>query len=304
MKIKFAYIWIIVGAALWGHIGIFVRGLSEIGFSALQIVTLRILTAAIILLTYVYFKDRKQLIIKLKDSIYFVGTGIFSIVFFSWCYFTAMEETSLTIAVILLYTAPAFVTILSRIIFKEYFTKKKLFSLLVTLIGIILVIGYTPGENISLYGLVVGLGSGFGYALYSIFGKAALNKYSTLTTTTYTFLLASIAIFPFSGLWRMTAEFNEGISWLYVIGLGLIPTALAYIFYTKGLSQIEPSRASITATVEPVVATLVGVLYFKESLALWQFIGILLVLTAVLLVQDSKEQANKVVNMEHLKEQE
>ena len=277
----------VVGASLWGIIGIFIQDLSDAGFSSLQIVTLRVVSAALMLVTYLCFTNPQLLKIRPKDSAIFIGTGIFSIVFFNWCYFTAIKEVSLSIAVMLLYTGPAFVIILSRIFFKEYFNLPKIIALILTAIGCMLVIQLFPlsDKTISLYGLLVGLGSGFGYALYSIFGKIALRKYATVTIITYTFIFASIVLIPTSGI---TIEFHilsSAHTMMTVIGLGLFPTVLAYMLYTKGLSMIESGKASITATMEPVVATAVGVYLFDEILTGFQVFGILLIISAVIILQ-------------------
>lgn len=225
--------------------------------------------------------------IRLKDFPLFVGTGILSIVFFSWCYFTAIREVSLSIAVMLLYTGPAFVIILSRIFFSEYLNTSKVCALILTAIGCMLVIQLFPlsEKSISMYGILVGLGSGFGYALYSIFGKLALRKYSTLTIITYTFVFASVVLIPVSGFTIDTNLLLSKEVWWYIIGLGLLPTVFAYLLYTKGLSMIESGNASITATMEPVVATAIGVYLFGEVLTGYQYFGIVLVIAAVILLQ-------------------
>jgi drug/metabolite transporter (DMT)-like permease len=225
--------------------------------------------------------------IDLRDSFSFIGTGIFSIVFFNWCYFTAISEVSLSVAVILLYTGPAFVAILSRIFFGEELTKHKIAALAVTLIGCALVVKLIPAgdQRLSWYGIIVGLGSGFGYALYSIFGKHALKKYNSLTVITYTFIFASVALLPTSGVTIEIGQLTSVDVWFYIVGLGFFPTALAYMLYTQGLSMIESSRASITATIEPVLATMIGVWVFDERLTGYQIIGMLFILTAVILVQ-------------------
>jgi drug/metabolite transporter (DMT)-like permease len=217
----------------------------------------------------------------------FIGTGIFSTVFFNWAYFTAIEEVSLSVAVILLYTGPAFVVILSRIFFKEPITSRKIGALVLTLLGCLLVVKVFPSgvEHISWYGILVGLGSGFGYALYSIFGKHALKKYHPLTVITYTFVFASAVMVPASGITISTANLQSAHVWMNILGLGFFPTALAYYLYTMGLSMVESGRASIAATVEPLVATLLGVFVFNDVLTAFQIVGMLLVLAAVVLIQ-------------------
>ncbi len=284
---RLAYIYVFLGAALWGIIGIFVDNLSQQGFSAFQIVTLRVVGASVMLVLFVAIKSPQLLKIDLKDSMSFIGTGIFSTVFFSWAYFTAIEEISLSIAVILLYTGPAFVVVLSRIFFGEPMTSRKIGALLLTLFGCILVIKVFPinADRISWYGILVGLGSGFGYALYSIFGKHALKKYHPLTVITYTFVFASIVMLPTSGLTISPQQLQSQTVWLNILGLGFFPSALAYFLYTMGLSMVESGRASIAATVEPLVATLLGVWFFNEVLSIFQIIGMLFILSAVVLVQ-------------------
>ncbi|TLS37117.1 DMT family transporter [Pseudalkalibacillus caeni] len=295
MDKKIAYLFIALGASLWGIIGLFVTYLYGLGFTPVQVVAIRALSATFFLVLYTLMKNRKLLKIKLADSKYFVGTGIISIVFFNWCLFTAIEETSISIAAILLYTAPAFVTVLSRLLFQEKLTARKLFALFTTLTGCALVIGVFPigGETITLYGFLLGIGSGFFYALYSIFGKFALRKYDSLTVAVYTFVFAAIAVAPFSGLSSFVPLFLHGKVWFYVLGLGFLSTMLAYILYTKGLTYVETSRASIIATVEPVVASLISFLVFNEKLVFWQYIGIVLVITAVVLVQEPAKARKK-----------
>nr|WP_318841594.1 EamA family transporter [Metabacillus halosaccharovorans] len=285
-----AYVYILSGAALWGMIGLFVTFLYEAGFSPTQVVAIRAISASIFLLFFVFWKKREAIKIKLSDSKYFVGTGVISIVFFNWCMFEAIKETSISVSSVLLYTAPAFVMIFSRFLFKELFTIRKILALLITFIGCILVIGLfqNTNESVTIYGLLVGLGSGFFYALYSIFGKFALIKYSSVTVTTYTFVFAAIAITPFSGLWHVGTIFTNLEVWLSIIGLGLFSTLLAFLLYTKGLESVESGRASILATVEPVVATLIGFLVFQEKLSVWQYVGIIAVIMAVFIVQEKK----------------
>ncbi len=116
---RLAYVYVLLGAALWGIIGLFIDALYGAGFTAFQIVTLRVVSAAVMLVIYLSLSQPKLLKIDWKDALSFIGTGIFSIVFFNWAYFTAIEEVSLSVAVILLYTGPAFVVILSRIFFGE-----------------------------------------------------------------------------------------------------------------------------------------------------------------------------------------
>ena len=114
-----SYALVVAAAVFWGIISIFVKGLAAFGFTTLQIVAIRVVLSAILLTSYIAIKDSRLLKIRLVDGKYFIGTGIFSIAFFNWCYFTAIRETSVAVAATLLYTGPAFVLLLSRLFFDE-----------------------------------------------------------------------------------------------------------------------------------------------------------------------------------------
>ncbi|MED4204155.1 DMT family transporter [Neobacillus mesonae] len=292
MKRLYPIILITISASLWGIIAIFVRKLSSIGFSSMEIVTIRVVTATILLLIIGLMKYRQQMKIQISDLKLFVGTGIFSIVLFNWCYFTSVNQMNLSLAVILLYTSPAFVTVLSFLFLKEKMTWVKVVSVTGTILGCILIAGVSQNDTASLstIGIITGLGAGFGYALYSIFGKFALEKYQPYTVTFYTFLVASVALVPLTHLWNKGSLLMSGDVLIYGIGFGLFPTVIAFLCYTKGLEKMESSKAAIIATVEPVVATILSLLLYKESFGMIQAIGSIVILASVIIVNLPKKQ--------------
>ncbi|WML30917.1 DMT family transporter [Neobacillus sp. OS1-32] len=298
MKHVYPIFLISISATLWGIIAIFVRKLSAIGLSSMEIVTIRVVMAAILLGIIGLVKYRPQMKISLSDLKLFIGTGIFSIVLFNWCYFTSVNQMNLSLAVILLYTSPAFVTILSFLFLKEKMTWLKAVSVSGTILGCMLIAGVSQHDaaSLSTLGIITGLGAGFGYALYSIFGKFALEKYQPFTVTFYTFLIAAIFLLPISGLWNKAGLLFSGQVLIYGIGFALFPTVIAFLLYTKGLEKIESSKAAIIATVEPLVATLLSLLLYKESFGLIQAIGSSLILVSVIIVNLPKKQKASIID--------
>ncbi|HET7658066.1 MAG TPA: DMT family transporter, partial [Bacillales bacterium] len=132
---------------------------------------------------------------------------------------------------------------------------------------------------------------GFCYALYSIFGKYVSVRYSSYTITAYSFVFASCFMIPAGGLWDKAELFVNGEVLLYSLGLAVIPTCLAYVLYTYGLTYIESSRASILATVEPAVAIILGVAFLGDSLSVWQLAGIVLIFVSILLTAERRKRA-------------
>ncbi len=279
-------IYIIIAGTLWGIISVFVNQLKDIGFNSMQVVSIRVFFSALILVLYLLIKDINQLKIHLKDIPLFIGTGVGSIIFFNYCYFQAIELIGgASIPALLLYTAPIFVMVLSLILFKEKITKKKLVSLIMTFLGLALVTGAFSNTNkISAIALLFGLGSGLGYALYSIFGKFLVDKYSAITITTYTFVVATVFSIPFSGIVQKAELIVSPKGIILALSLALISTVLPFLLYTKGLSGMEAGKASILATVEPFVATIIGITFFKETMTASKIIGMLMVLLAIVIL--------------------
>ena len=278
---------IILAGCFWGSMGIFVRRLTEYGFTAVQIVSIRVTLAALFFCIILLIKDRSGFRIALRDLPLFLGLGFGSILFFTVCYFTAITMMPLSTAAILLYTSPIWIMLMSVLFFHEKLSGKKLLALALAFAGCVLVSGIS-GEGITLTGLLVGLGSGLGYGLYSILGTVALRKYSPYTVTAYTFLFAAAGSWLICGPADMISKFTaaqDPVSLLLFCGLTALVTAvIPFLFYTLGLRTVEASRAGILATVEPLVATLVGILAFSEPLTLLPALGILLIISAVIIL--------------------
>lgn len=280
---------VLAAAALWGMIGIFVKGLSSYGLSSMQIIAVRCAFAAVFMLSFVVTRDKNQLKIRPRDSVIFIGTGIVSLVFFNWCYFGAMRESSLAVAAVLLYTAPIFVVLMSAAVFKEKLTAKKLLALLLTFLGCALVSGVLlQSESIGIKALLLGLGSGFGYALYSIFSRFALVRYTPVTITLYTVAFAALGsmliCFFEGGEFFPTVVFSGMKPLLLGVGISLISCALPYMLYTSGLSGIESGKASIMATLEPAVAALIGVFCFGEQISALNMLGMAFIFSSVIML--------------------
>lgn len=286
MKEKMAPVMVFLAGALWGSMGIFVRQFQSRGLESIDIVAIRAITTSLAMFLFLLIYDRRLLKIRLRDIWCFIGTGICSITFFNYCYFKAIMMTSLSVAAVLLYTAPAIVMVMSRILFKEKFTAVKIVSLAATFAGCVLVTGIVgEAEALSVGGVLVGLGAGLGYALYSIFSRYALERgYHSFTISFYTFLIALAGVVPLADM-KKTAQVGFGSVSMIAFSLvfGLVSTVLPYVLYTIGLTSMENGKASIIASVEPVVATLLGILLFHEVMTASGLAGMILVVGAIVM---------------------
>jgi drug/metabolite transporter (DMT)-like permease len=277
---------IAMAAFFWGLIGIFGTWLKNAGVTPMEIVAVRSLISAFSMVAYLWLKDRSMLKVRFRDLKYFFGTGLLSFLFFNYCFFTAMKLTSVSVSVTLLYTGPVFVVFLSRIFFGEPLTRAKLAALVLTLTGCALVTGLIgePIEEISAVALLAGISAGFGFALFSIFGKFALRHYHSMTVTTYTFVFASAGVVFLIQPTFYPRLLTDSTVFLPGIALALLCTVMPFLLYTRGIKHLEAGKAALITTLEPAIAALVGFLIFAEPISPGKLAGIGLVVCGVLIV--------------------
>ncbi len=286
-KRKIGTVLIILAACFWGSMGIFVRRLGDYGFDSIQIVSIRVTIAALIFCIVLLIKDKSGFRISAKDIPLFLGLGLGSILFFTVCYFSAIAVMSLSTAAILLYTSPIWIMLMSMLFFHEKMNSRKLVALALAFTGCVLVSGISGG-GMTLTGLLLGLGSGIGYGLYSILGTIALRRYTPYTVTTYTFLIAAIGSWVICRPADMISKFKtadrmSGLL-LFCILTAVVTAVIPFLSYTLGLRSVEAGRAGILATIEPLVATVIGMICFSEPLTVLSGAGVVLILAAVVIL--------------------
>ena len=293
---KSAPLLIVTAAVLWGSMGLFVRTLTALGYETFQLVFCRSILTATILIIYLLIFDKEKLKIKLRDLWMFILPSIVSVILFNYCYMNAINSGSMSIAATLLYTSPIFVTVISAFAFKEKITPLKIAALVMAFAGCILVSGFIDSANsISTRALIFGIGSGVTYGMYSIFTKIALKKYSPLTFTAYTFLISAIiSFFMFDRPALVTLIEQKPSDIILLVLFALTINVVPSTCFTIGLKHIDAGKANITATLEPVVATLFGIFMFNEKLTVICTLGIVLVLSsAVMLNAPRKKHISK-----------
>ena len=292
MDSKRGTLFVLLAGVLWGCISLFVRALTAAGFTSPEISSELMVVGCVGMFLVLLVKDRKKLKIRLGDLWIFVGTGVVSVTLFNICYFSTMQRSEASVAVVLLYTSPVFVMLMSALLFKERITARKLLALGMTLAGCVLVAGLLGGSvHLTPLVLLMGVGSGFFYATYSIFGQIALSRYDTLTVTFYTFLLGSAASLPLSHPAQLLARLAERPGLIALcLGIGIFCTILPYLFYTQGLRNMEASRAAILATVEPLVGALLGILVYHESAGWMKLLGMALIFASVFVLNGRRRE--------------
>ncbi len=303
MKKNIYAISVLLAGILWGTSCLFVNAFAALGFSSVECTVIRMVTGALLLHTVMLIRGRglRRYKIGRKNLFLAACTGFAAVLFTSYFYYLSLSMTSAAVGAILLYTAPFFVMLLSRLLFGERMSGKKIVAFLIALVGCALVSGIANGGRFDWLGILFGVLSGVAYALYSIFTTVYLRRDGEDPFAFMTFSITFAAVgslfltSPLAIAEKLAAAELPWIPLLLGVGFGLATTVLPYLFYTFGLSGIRASVASILAFSEPLAAALFGVIFLHEKLDAFGAIGILLVTAAIVIMNitpKKKEEKN------------
>lgn len=285
---------ILIAAALWGIVGLFLKGLLALELTRYQIVFLRMLFASILFGGYLLARNKKLPVFRLRDIWCFIGTGILNQLFFCLCYYTAIPMIGVAVASVLMYTSPVFSIVLSAMLFREKINGRTIVALLLALSGCVLVSGIIGGDQaLPFVGVLLGLGSGLAYAVSGVFNKFALQRgYSSETISFYTFVFCTTGALPLALSQPFPALSSSDMltAGVYLLSMALLCGVFPTFLYATGLKGVAPGRASLFTSSEPAVATLLGIFVFHEKLTLLALTGIVLIILAVVVLAAEKKE--------------
>ena len=280
------YLLILAAGALWGTIGFFATLLANLGMKAGPVAFFRVLSSTVMLALVLLIKGKGISLFRISRRGLFscMLIGVVSQAFYNVCYMNTIEQNGMATAAVFLYTSPVYVALLSRLFFREPLTGNKILAIVMNIVGCVLTVtgGVFSEMRISAFGLVMGLLAGFTYALLPILSRTGASEENPYTAAFYGQLFGALMLFflihPFQ---NPGTEFTWQIL-LVLIGFGLIPSALAYIVYYGGMSRItETSKVPVIASVETVVAAVIGLVAFGQTLGMVKILGIALVLCSI-----------------------
>ena len=270
------YLLVVAAAGLWGTLGLIFRALyDDFGLSALTIAFLRAGIAFVILVIVLSIAQPRLLKVTPHALPFFALYGFCGVTAFYFSYTQAVIQTTVTTAVVLLYTAPAFVTLIAWRVWHEPMDARKVVSLTLAFLGCALVArAYDPAQlSLNLIGLLIGHAAGFTYALYTVFSKSALERFSLWTALLYALLFGALILNPLQTKDRIEPLVQKPGVWLVLLALAVGPTLGSQALYNAALVRVPASNASVVATMEPVVASVLAFLFLGERLEFLQMVG-------------------------------
>ncbi len=273
---------VLLGASLWGIMGIFVKGLQELGYSSIDVAFVRCALAAIALFIFMGITDRSCFKVNFKGLLVCLSYGIcvYSIGFMG--YNISVERIPVSVATVLMFMAPIWVALFEVVIFKVKLKKSTIVIIGLCVIGAALVANLisVSGESLDPIGIIAGVINGIGMALQLTITKYFSPKYSSDTMVMYGFAGAAIVLALFSDLTFIGAGFMSGeltsLIW-NLFGVGVLCTMVANFSYVKASEFISPTMCGILSAIEVVVGVIVGYIFFGESFTTLQFIGAIII---------------------------
>ncbi|MEO1063252.1 MAG: DMT family transporter [Actinomycetota bacterium] len=268
------YLLVVTAAVLWALIGVWATELDEAGLSAVRIGAWRAVLGGACFVAHAAATGRLRPARELRPApvaaLALVGVSLFYVALPA-----AASEGGVSLAWVLLYTAPAFVAVGSWLWLGEGLGAGGVALVVLTLLGVALVVlPDSEGITISTISVSWGLAAGFGYAAYTLLTKSLSSDAEPVTVLAVALPLGAVPLLPVLGV-------PSGLRvWALLVGLGIVSTYLPYLAYSTALRHVPASRASIVASVEPLVAVAIAVLVYGESLHPVALLGAALIIGA------------------------
>lgn len=280
---QIGFIQIIFSGICFGALGFFGKKAYERAILPGELLALRYSISALITGLIIGLTNPRSLVLKRFELISSLLLGIFGYALFSSLFFIALTGLSASLTVLLLYTYPVMVAIMSQFILKEKLGKLGFWALIIVTIGIV---GLVWGEwSVSRpQFLLAGIGAAFFYALYIMYSRKYLSNTPAMPSSFYVQLGAGIilSLLHFQNFTRPQYILSEHS--LLIFSMAIICSLFAMTLFLAGLRRITSSEASILSTTEPLFGVIIASIFLGEKLALIQILGGVLILIGMVLI--------------------
>jgi drug/metabolite transporter (DMT)-like permease len=224
------------------------------------------------------------------DLIQCLVLGTLGVAASNYFYYVAIQKTSVAIAIIVQYTAPVWVLLYVVARGQQKLSLQKVAAVAVAITGIALTIGMVGSKSASplrldSYGFLAALLASFSFAFYNIGGHLILARYDRWRVLVWTLISASVFWLLVNPPWKVIATHYAPAQWAFLFIFSMISVLGSFSLYFLGLQHLEPTRAIIASCLEPVFSILLAAALLGEGLRPIQTVGIVLVLSAIVIVQ-------------------
>jgi drug/metabolite transporter (DMT)-like permease len=295
------YLMVACAATLFAVNGTVSKVVLGSGLSSLELTQIRSTGAALGFLVFLILFARSRLRVGRRELLFLVVFGITGVAFVQWLYFVALEHLPVGIALLIQFTGPLIVALFARFVYRERIRRRIWLALAFCLVGLGVVVEIWTGVAFSALGISAAFGAAFALAAYVLMAERERRHRDPASLSFYGFLFAGVFWSTVQPLWQfpwdvlddsvsLQGRFSEHSApvWLLVSFVVVVGTMITFSLLTGALRHIPATRASIVATLEPVVATVVAWLWLRESFGAAQLAGGAVVLGGILLAQTAR----------------
>ncbi len=267
--------------------------------------------ALLILLPILLLRGRSSLRVRRSHLAQFFLLGILGLAASNFFYYFAIQKTSVATAIVLQYVAPVWVLLYMLARRLQRPTMRRIGGVVLAVLGCGLAVGelaaqrgfpwlVTSGVRFNAAGVVAAELAAISFAFYNVYGQHLLQIYQRWTVLLYSLLGAAVFWQLVNPPWKVIAQHYSGGQWLFMATFSITSMLVPFSLYFAGLQHLDPTRAIVTACLEPVWAILVTALILGELVSAMQVLGIVVVLAATILVQrpDRQDRSEPLIAVE------
>jgi drug/metabolite transporter (DMT)-like permease len=300
-RTRLGYAMVATAATLFAINGSVSKVVLESGLSSLELAQIRATCAALGLLAFLLVFARPALRVGRRELLFLAAFGVVGVALVQWLYFVAIHNLPVGVALLIEFTAPLFVALFARFVYKEHIRRRIWVAVILCIAGLGVVVEVWAGVAFSTVGVTAALGGAFGLTAYLLMAERERRHRDPVSLSFYGFLFAAGLWAVVQPLWEFPWDvLGETVSlqgnlaehtapvWVLVSFIIVIGTMVTFSLLTGALRHISATRASIVATLEPVIATVVAWAWLGETFGATQLIGGAVVLAGIFVAQSAR----------------
>jgi drug/metabolite transporter (DMT)-like permease len=298
---RLGYAMAAAAATLWGINGAVSKVILASGVSSLRLTEVRCAGAFLGLLVVQAVRDPSRLRVPWRRVPFLAVFGICGLAFVQWFYFLAIHRVEIGIALLVQYLAPLLVALWARFVYHEPVRRRIWLALALALGGLALIVDLGGGETVSGAGLSFALAAAVTYMLYLLLAERAVGDQGAVSLLAWGFGFATLFFSVIAPWWSFPGHLvSSDVSlhghlssyhlpvWGLMGFMVALGTIVPFFLLVSALRHLPATRVAIMAMLEPVVATVVAWIWLDETLGAAQFVGAIVVLTAIVIAQTAR----------------
>ena len=292
---RWGYLYVVTAAFMWGLSGSSAKFLFNSGVTPYQLVQLRLTISSGLLLLWLSIRNRSLLKIDRKDILYFVLFGTVGMAGVQFTYLFTISKIKVAAAILLQYLAPSFIAIHSVVFMRDKLSPLTVMALVGATFGCYLVVGAYNLEILSMniVGILSGILSAITFAWYSVHGEYGMRRYNPWTVLFFALFFGALVWNVLHPPLEAFMHAYSPVQWAWILYIGVLGTLVPFGLYLEGINLIRSTRASITATLEPITAGIVSYLFLNEIMEVAQITGGIIIIASIICLQLNQEQDEK-----------